>query len=114
MKHCIRLAQIFAVVAVVALAGCEKSAPSASTTTPAPIAASPAANTAPAPVPAPVPQPVVADTAEVFPPKGPNGTRIGPRITFAKATHDFGTIWDVKEQTCSFAFTIDPASIKWS
>jgi hypothetical protein len=65
--------------------------------------------------PAPDPAPVVTSTtttdaapaapAPEAPAPAPTSPPAGPVIEFATLVHDFGTIWDVDTQRCSFEFT---------
>lgn len=82
------------------LSGCEDSNPAASASNPTPVAATvvqPEAKTTPNPAPA------SSDIKNAAPMTG--GPKQGPKLTFTKRAHNFGTIWDVKEQLTSFPFT---------
>ena len=111
MKKRMNTARGLLVYSVVALAttipgltGCGKSSPPTSAANTTPVAAAQSgsnANTNPASS----PQPASSDINRAVRTPTTGGPRLGPRITFTKSTHNFGTISDVNEQLTSFAFT---------
>lgn len=99
---------IYSVVALATtisgLTGCGKSSPPTGAANPTPvISVQPGTNTNTNP--ASTPQPASGDISKVAPAPTLGGKRFGPKITFAKNTHSFGTIWDVNDQLTSFPFT---------
>ena len=87
--------------AISGLSGCSESNPPANAANPAPVQPGTNANTNPAST----PQPASSEISKATPAPTTGGRKLGPRITFAKSTHSFGTIWDVNEQLTSFPFT---------
>lgn len=84
-----------------ALSGCRESSPPASAANP--VSGQPGRNANANPI--STPQPASRDISKVAPAPTTGGPKLGPRITFAKNTHNFGTIWDVTDQLTTFPFT---------